>query len=78
MGNKGNMSLFIRKEAPAHVLYNQGKGETLSPMDKISFWKLRGLNMADKQREVHLFMHTNKVGLFGLLETKVKREKVLN
>ncbi|KAH0720531.1 hypothetical protein KY285_005340 [Solanum tuberosum] len=76
-GTHGNMSLSMRNEVTAHVLYNQGKGETLSPMDKLDFWNVRGLNRADRQREVHLFMHTHIVGLFGLLETKFKREKAI-
>ncbi|WMV51587.1 hypothetical protein MTR67_044972 [Solanum verrucosum] len=76
-GTQGNMSLSMRNEVTTHVLYNQGKGETLSPMDKLGFWNVRGLNRADRQREVHLFMHTHKVSLFELLETKFKRAKAI-
>jgi len=35
-------------------------------------WNVRGLNWPNKQEDVKLFLHTNKVGLVGLLETKVK------
>ncbi|XP_060189094.1 uncharacterized protein LOC132618052 [Lycium barbarum] len=44
-------------------------------MDKIGFWNTRGLNRSNKQREMQLFMRKAKVGLFGLLETKIKRAK---
>ena len=49
---------------------------TLFPMDNIASWNIRGLNWPNKQEEVKLFMHTNKIGLLGLLETKVKDQKV--
>lgn len=44
-------------------------------MDKIGFWNTNGLNKVSKQREMHLFLHNAKVGLFGLLKTKTKRHK---
>ncbi|XP_075106714.1 uncharacterized protein LOC142179615 [Nicotiana tabacum] len=44
-------------------------------MDKIGFWNIRGLNNSEKQKKVNLFMHNSQAGLFGLLETKVKRDK---
>ncbi|XP_074282801.1 uncharacterized protein LOC141607351 [Silene latifolia] len=36
------------------------------------FWNVRGMNKEVKQRFVNNFLHTNNIGLFGLLETKVK------
>lgn len=45
------------------------------PMDNIGFWNTKGLNKPKKHKEVHLFLHNAKVGLFGLLETKIKRNK---
>ncbi|XP_074315537.1 uncharacterized protein LOC141651735 [Silene latifolia] len=40
------------------------------------FWNVRGMNKEVKQRVVNTFLHTNNVGLFGLLETKVKFNNV--
>lgn len=53
----------------------EGVGETPYLMDKIGFWNVRGLNKSDKQRDIHLFMDNSGVGLFGILETKIKRTK---
>lgn len=50
-------------------------GDTLFIMDNIGCWNSMGLNKLAKQREVNLFLHNVKVGLFELLETKIKREK---
>ncbi|XP_075096511.1 uncharacterized protein LOC142174589 [Nicotiana tabacum] len=44
-------------------------------MDIIGFWNTRGLNKPHKQKEINLFMNNQRVGLFGLLETKIKRAK---
>ncbi|XP_019266559.1 PREDICTED: uncharacterized protein LOC109243992 [Nicotiana attenuata] len=52
-----------------------GVGETPILMDNIGFWNTRGLNNPAKQREIQIFMHNARVGVFGLLETKVKRAK---
>ncbi|KAL9242142.1 hypothetical protein vseg_016172 [Gypsophila vaccaria] len=41
-------------------------------MVKLGFWNVRGLNNSAKQKEIKWFMHSNKVELFGLLETRVK------
>lgn len=38
----------------------------------IGFWNIRGLNKPNKQPEVKWFIHNNKIGLFGLLETRAK------
>ena len=45
-------------------------------MANIVSWNIRGLNWPNKQEDVKIFMHRNKVGLIGLLETKVKIPKV--
>ena len=45
-------------------------------MDNIVSWNIRGLNWPNKQEEVRSFIGNNKVGLIGLLETKVKVNKV--
>ncbi|KAJ8421531.1 hypothetical protein Cgig2_033905 [Carnegiea gigantea] len=47
----------------------------LTLMDNISAWNVKSLNWPNKQVDVHLFLHDNKVGLVGLLETKVKEVK---
>ncbi|XP_074292165.1 uncharacterized protein LOC141619026 [Silene latifolia] len=36
------------------------------------FWNVRGMNREGKQKVVHNFLQANNVGLFGLLESKVK------
>ncbi|XP_074283237.1 uncharacterized protein LOC141607786 [Silene latifolia] len=38
----------------------------------IGFWNIRGFNSPTKQKHVKWFLHHHNVGLFGLLETKVK------
>ena len=45
-------------------------------MDNIVSWNIRGLNGLDKQEDVKIFLHTNKIELAGLLETKVKLENM--
>ncbi|KAJ8444524.1 hypothetical protein Cgig2_028339 [Carnegiea gigantea] len=39
-------------------------------MDNIVSWNIRGLNGPDKQKDVKIFLHTNKIRLVDLLETK--------
>ncbi|XP_074297047.1 uncharacterized protein LOC141627721 [Silene latifolia] len=41
-------------------------------MVSIGLWNIRGLNKKNKQGDVRRLLHINKVGLFGLMETKVK------
>ncbi|XP_074299597.1 uncharacterized protein LOC141630732 [Silene latifolia] len=41
-------------------------------MGSLGFWNVRGLNNPIKQQEIKWFLHQNKLGLFGLLETKIK------
>ncbi|XP_074290277.1 uncharacterized protein LOC141617008 [Silene latifolia] len=51
------------------------KGSGLPPrrvMHNIGFWNFRGLNSPTKQNTIKWFLHHYHVGLFGLLETKVK------
>ncbi|XP_074283278.1 uncharacterized protein LOC141607831 [Silene latifolia] len=38
----------------------------------MGFWNVRGLNSPAKQKHIKWFLHHHQVGLFGLLETKVK------
>ena len=45
-------------------------------MDNVVAWNIRGLNWPNKQVDVHIFLQTNKLGLIGLLETKVKEKNV--
>ena len=42
-------------------------------MNNILAWNVRGLNKASKQDEVARFISCHNISLFGLLETKVKR-----
>jgi len=41
-------------------------------MDNIISWNIRGLNAPNKQKDVLAFCRKNKVGLLGLVETKVR------
>ncbi|XP_074318568.1 uncharacterized protein LOC141655383 [Silene latifolia] len=41
-------------------------------MDNFGFWNVRRLNSLNKQKEIKWFLHNNNVGLFGLVETRVK------
>ena len=43
-------------------------------MDNIVSWNIRGLNWQNKQEDLRFFLHINKVGLIGLMETKIKLE----
>ena len=45
-------------------------------MEVIRSWNVRGLNWPNKQEELKIFLQQNKIGLIGLLETKVKLERV--
>ncbi|XP_074289061.1 uncharacterized protein LOC141614202 [Silene latifolia] len=44
-------------------------------MGSCGFWNVRGLNSPNKQYEIKRFLHHNKVGLFGLIETKIKSSR---
>ncbi|XP_074291447.1 uncharacterized protein LOC141618246 [Silene latifolia] len=44
-------------------------------MDRIGMWNIRGMNLPNNQHEIKRFLLQNKVGLFGLLETKQKPKK---
>ncbi|XP_048496375.1 uncharacterized protein LOC125495639 [Beta vulgaris subsp. vulgaris] len=46
--------------------------DLLKQMDKILIWNVRGLNSQQKKKDVNLVINSQKVGLIGLLETKVK------
>ena len=39
-------------------------------------WNIKGLNSPNKQEDLMKFLYVNKVGLIGLLETKVKVHNV--
>lgn len=47
-------------------------------MVRIMCWNIRGLNAPNKQREVKSLCRNEEVGLVGLLETKVKRNKIVD
>ncbi|XP_074301431.1 uncharacterized protein LOC141632819 [Silene latifolia] len=50
-------------------------------MDSIGFWNVRGMNRVSKQKAINFFLQNKGVGLFGLLETKIKSNafhKVVN
>lgn len=48
----------------------------LLEMVSILSWNVRGLNAPNKQKEIKLLCNEERVGLIGLLETKVKQNKV--
>ncbi|XP_074302744.1 uncharacterized protein LOC141634485 [Silene latifolia] len=41
-------------------------------MDKLGCWNVRGMNNINKQGDIKWFLHQNKIGLYGLVETKIK------
>ncbi|XP_074288300.1 uncharacterized protein LOC141613464 [Silene latifolia] len=41
-------------------------------MGSCGTWNIRGMNNPSKQNEIKRFLAMNKVGLFGILETKIK------
>jgi len=43
-------------------------------MDNIVSWNIRGLNWTNKQEDLRSLLHMNKVGMIGLMETKIKME----
>ncbi|KAL9244485.1 hypothetical protein vseg_018259 [Gypsophila vaccaria] len=45
-------------------------------MVNIGFWNVRGLNSSAKQKEINWFLRNNKVELFGLLETRVRKHNL--
>lgn len=45
-------------------------------MDKILCWNVCGLNWPNKQEDISIFLHQNKVGMVCLLEGKVKVQNV--
>ena len=45
-------------------------------MVNIASWNIRGLNWPNKQEDVKIFLQKNQISFIGLLETKVKKEKV--
>lgn len=42
----------------------------------LASWNVRGLNASEKQRDIVHFVNTNKMGMIGFLETKLKKEKL--
>ena len=45
-------------------------------MDDILVRNIRGVNSPNKQEDIKIFLHKQKVGLLALLETKVKEENI--
>jgi len=43
-------------------------------MDNLVAWSIRGLNWPNKQVDVNIFLHLNKVGLIGMFKKKVKEK----
>ena len=43
-----------------------------NPMDNIIAWNIRSLNWPNKQEDLKAFLHANKVGMIGLMKTKIK------
>ena len=44
-------------------------------MDNIGFWNIRGFNSPQKYGDVKWFLDHHSVGLFGLLETRIRSKK---
>nr|XP_016468656.1 PREDICTED: uncharacterized protein LOC107791160 [Nicotiana tabacum] len=80
MTSKARMKAYLYLPALEEVKLREVQdmkrvGDTPTLMDRIGFWNPRGLNKPDKQREINLFIHNLRVGLFGFLETNIKRAK---
>lgn len=45
-------------------------------MDNLLCWNIRGLNGPNKQREVNILCNNERIGLLGLVETKIKANKI--
>ncbi|XP_070015032.1 uncharacterized protein [Nicotiana sylvestris] len=45
-------------------------------MVNILSWNVRGLNTPNKQKETKLLCNDEKVGMIGLLETKIKKDRI--
>ncbi|XP_074298298.1 uncharacterized protein LOC141629149 [Silene latifolia] len=43
-------------------------------MDSLGFWNVRGMNRVGKQKHISHCLHNKDIGLFGLLETKIKNK----
>ena len=56
--------------------YNGRTCPLLPLMNQITSWNVRGLNWPNKQEDVKLFLHLNKIGLVVLLETKTKHQNM--
>lgn len=54
----------------------KGGGYTVPTFGNGCSWNVRGLNAPNKQKEVKLLCNDEKVSLIGLIETKIKREKL--
>ncbi|XP_074305317.1 uncharacterized protein LOC141640395 [Silene latifolia] len=67
--------LLHQKRIRVRLLFMKKMGVELIKemiLDKIGFWNIRGMNNPNKQLAISKFLHQNKVGLFGLVETKIK------
>ena len=47
-------------------------------MINIGFWNVRGMNSRTKQFEINKLLSKNNIGLFGLLETRIKKGNMVN
>ncbi|KAJ8419338.1 LOW QUALITY PROTEIN: hypothetical protein Cgig2_024013 [Carnegiea gigantea] len=71
----GHEEQACRKKGGVRQEWRRLQGESY-PMASITSWNRRGLNWPNKQKDVHSFLQYNKVGMIGLLETKVKENNV--
>ena len=55
---------------------NNSKFRVHHLMANVICWNIRGLNWPTKQDDVNIFLHSNKVGMIGLLEIKIKLKNV--
>ncbi|XP_074306320.1 uncharacterized protein LOC141641562 [Silene latifolia] len=55
----------------ATALSSPPRSPVKSPTKK-GCWNVRGINSLNKQADIKWFLHQNKIGIYGLVETKVK------
>ena len=68
----GNSFQALESLMPMSREDKESNGGGVPPMDSIIAWNIRGLNWPNKQEDLKAFLHTTKIGIVGLMETKIK------
>ncbi|XP_070049980.1 uncharacterized protein [Nicotiana tomentosiformis] len=81
--NEGSVKINSSKRAMGgpskeQIISTRKSFGALGEASNMGLAEQRGLNRPNKHKEINLFMHQCKVGLYGLLETKIKRSNAQN